>query len=59
MNPAPEIFASERPFDNRDRLALYRQRRAMAELTAAESMLVELRVPPAKPFPWERWEARS
>jgi len=54
----PELFTSERPFDNRDRLALYRQRRAMAELTAPEAML-DVAVPPAKPFPWEQWGARS
>jgi len=53
-----ELFTSERPLDNRDRLALYRERRALAELTAPEAML-EVSVPPAKPFPWDNWEARS
>ena len=55
----PELFASERPLDNRDRLALYRQRRAMAELTAPEALLEEVRALPARPFPWDNWEARS
>ena len=59
MNTAPEFLCSERPLDNRARLALYRQRRAMAELTAPEAMLEGVRVPPAKPFPWEQWAVRS